>query len=67
MLILEGHTGLNSTHAKSYRLNLYGANRSTFLLPITSTITPSYVRLPILTGIITVYKLEPNEAAKQRG
>jgi hypothetical protein len=44
------HTGLNSTHAKFCRLNLYGADRSTFLLRITSAITPSFVRLPILTG-----------------
>jgi hypothetical protein len=26
MLMLGGHTGLNSTHAKSCRLNLYGAD-----------------------------------------
>jgi hypothetical protein len=49
ILMLGGHTGLNSTHAKSCRLNLYGADRQHFPVAITSPITPSYVRLPILT------------------
>jgi hypothetical protein len=35
LVMLGGHTGLNSTHAKSCRLNLYGQTGSTFLLPIT--------------------------------
>jgi hypothetical protein len=52
--MLGGHTVLNSTHAKSCRLNLYGADRSTFLLPITSAITTSYVRLPILTVVALI-------------
>jgi hypothetical protein len=37
MLMLGGHTGLNSTHAKSCRLNLYGADRQHFPVAYYST------------------------------
>jgi hypothetical protein len=53
-VMLGGHTGLNSTHAKSCRLNLYGADRQHFPVAYYSNRTPSYVRLPILTAISLV-------------